>query len=131
GQWATDRDVRASLGAGDRKADRIDRGFRRAVQIGDPANRETAQNLLVKFRRERLATQHQMVETLTVQNVANDGCQIGRYATDEGDAVPGHFLPKTDRRVADRIADDDGCPATEKRQQRLLDRSVERTGDEQ
>ena len=62
GQRATDRDVRARFLSHDCKADGIDRGFGRAVEVGDACNVEMARNLLLQIDGEGLTAQDQMVQ---------------------------------------------------------------------
>src|SRR5215471_8482454 len=127
GQRTTDRDACTGLLTFDSKSNGIDRSFGRTVKIGDMRNLQMARNLLRKRRRQHLTSQHQMAQGGVVRSTMNDRFQIGRYATHESYVVPHQLMPELSGRFPDRVADDDCCPAPDERQQRLLDRSIERT----
>src|SRR5262245_42897130 len=99
-QRTTDRYVRAGLLFSDSKADRIDRGFGRTVKVGDARNIKTLRYLTPQLTRECLAAQGKVLQKYTRRDMANDGFQIGRYATDESDVVLEHLLPKLNGRFA-------------------------------
>ena len=62
GQRAPDRHVQARFLVDDRKADCVDRGFGRAVKVGDARDVEMARDQPLQVHRERLAAQDQMVQ---------------------------------------------------------------------
>src|SRR5262249_7883339 len=126
-QRTADRDARIGLLTSDRKSNGIDRSFGRTVKIGDVRNLKMARNLSLERCREDLTSQHQMAQGGVVRSTMNDRFQIGRYATHKSYVVPHQLMPELSGRFPDRVADDDCCPAPDERQQRLLDRSIERT----
>src|SRR5215467_4403892 len=127
GQRPTNRDARTGLLTFDRKSNGIDRSFGRTVKIGDVRNLKMARDLPLERCREDLTSQHQMAQGGVVRSTMNDRFQIGRYATHKSYVVPHQLMPELSGRFPDRVADDDCCPAPDERQQRLLDRSIERT----
>src|SRR6516162_36449 len=127
GQRTTDRDARTGLLTFDSKSNGIDRSFGRTVQIGDVRNLKMARNLRRKRLREDLTSQHQMAQGGVVRSTMNDRFQIGRYATHKSYVIPHQLMPELSGRFPDRVADNDCCPTPDKRQQRLLDRSIKST----
>src|SRR5262245_62321950 len=81
GQRPTIRYTPTGLLTFDRKSNGIDRGFGRAVKIGDARNLEMARNLLRKRDREGFTSQHQVVQRGVVRSTVNDRFEVGRYAT--------------------------------------------------
>src|SRR5262249_10835796 len=62
GQRPADRELRAALLAFDRKADGVDRGLGRAIEIGETSNVEMPRNLVLQFDRDDLAAEDQMTQ---------------------------------------------------------------------
>ena len=121
-----DRNDRASFVTDNAMRDRVDRGFGRTVEIGDPRDLEVPRNLAPKLAGEGFAAQRQMIERCAFRSVAKHRFKKGRHATDERHAVALHLLPELNGRFPNRVADNNRRAAAHQRQQRLFDRGIER-----
>src|SRR5262249_36664738 len=130
GQRTTYRDLRVGLLLFDHKPDCIDRRLRRTIKIGDGLNAETSRNLFRKYRREGLASKRQMLQRGILRSITNDRFQVGRHATHKSHVIADQLLPHLRRRFPHRITDDDNGSASDERHKRLLNRSVESTGND-
>ena len=68
---AANRHVRAAFIAHDRVTNGIDRGFGRAIEIGDPCDYQMTRNFVFELNREELTTEREMIQG-QVRSVMND-----------------------------------------------------------
>ena len=124
------RKLRTSLIVRHHMGNRINGRLGRAVEIGNRQPLQCTRNLLRKLQGEGLSAKSEMVQRRVGRRLVNDGLKERRNATDECHLIVDDLAPESQWRFPSLVADHNGSATADDRQQRLLNRCVERSGNE-